>query len=84
MDLWNKFKYDPNGESGTWMNSAKGDPLPIIICPNCGCGLLGVSSHIINNEGNVMNSVMCECGFHEYVKLLNYKKYRDRKYRSER
>lgn len=47
-------------------------PLPIVYCPNCGGGLLGQSSHRIDEQGNVSNSVICPCGFHEWIKLENY------------
>lgn len=43
--------------------------LPIVYCPDCGGGLLGDSTHRIEENGDVNNSVVCPCGFHEFIKL---------------
>lgn len=48
----------------------KGERKPIIECPSCGSGLLGDATiHGIKEDGTVYNSVVCDCGFHEHVKL---------------
>lgn len=81
-----EIPYSEHGESGTWFNSAEGDPLPILVCPTCGCGLLGISTHIVLEDGSVKESVVCPppCTFHEHVKLLDYQEKRDRIYRHTR
>ena len=50
-----------------------GFPLPIVFCPGCKSGLLGNSTHRIQPNGEVNNSVICpSCGFHDFVTLENY------------
>lgn len=52
----------------------EGETKPIIECPGCGCGLLGdTAPHGVRADGTVFNSVVCECGFHQYVKLEDWK-----------
>lgn len=53
----------------------EGYRLPVIECPGCGNSLLGVSSHEIEENGNVNASVVCpykDCGFHEFVVLEDW------------
>ncbi|MFD0997698.1 hypothetical protein ACFQ21_00200 [Ohtaekwangia kribbensis] len=48
----------------------EGEKKPTIECPMCGCFLLSdIAPHGIREDGSVYNSVVCDCGFHEYVKL---------------
>ncbi len=50
-----------------------GDKKPHIECPQCGGLLLGDrATHGIRQNGEVYNSVVCPCGFHDYVTLQGY------------
>ncbi len=52
-----------------------GDKKPSIECPSCGCQLLGDRAiQGVKENGEVYNSVVCPCGFHDYVKLLGWNK----------
>lgn len=49
--------------------------LPIMYCPNDGCGqtLLGISTHEVMGNGEVNNSVICPlCNFHQFVTLQGW------------
>lgn len=43
-----------------------------IICPNCST-LLHLNPHKVEKDGTVSPSVVCDCGFHDYIKLNNWK-----------
>lgn len=59
-------------EKGCW-EWPDGYEKPIVYCPNCGGGLLaGFSSHRFEDNGDVNNSVVCPCGFHEWIHLEGY------------
>ncbi len=52
-----------------------GKPVIKMACPNCGQWAY-LDDHEIDFDGLITPSVICPnaCGFHEMVKLLNYKK----------
>jgi C4-type Zn-finger protein len=50
-----------------------GDKKPSIECPQCGANLLGDRAiQGIRLSGEVYNSVVCPCGFHDHVILAGY------------
>jgi len=65
-------KAQPNDEKGCW-EQLPGHGKPTVYCPNCGGGLLGgFSSHRFEPNGDVNNSVVCHCGFHEFIHLEDW------------
>jgi RNase P subunit RPR2 len=50
----------------------EGFRLPVVYCPKCNSGLLGNSTHRIEPNGDVNASVVCPCGFHEFITLNEY------------
>jgi len=65
-------KAQPNDEKWCW-EQLPGHQKPTVYCPNCGGGLLGgFSSHRFEPNGDVNNSVVCPCGFHEFIHLEDW------------
>ncbi len=53
----------------------EGETKPTIECPKCECNLLGdASPHGVKQNGEVFASVVCTCGFHEFVTLQDWDK----------
>ena len=61
-------------EKGTWRRVQRdGETIYVFTCPNCGGsgGLDGKEgNHTVNSDGIVSPSVVCDCGFHDYIRLL--------------
>ena len=61
---------------GEWVDGRHtSDSRVMLSCPECGDlgELIGPEgTHEIDGSGNVSPSVVCECGFHEFVTLDNY------------
>lgn len=64
---------ESKGEAGTWYpGSLDGASTVFLTCP--GCGRSGpLDSHTIKDDGAVEPSIACECGFHEWVQLQDYR-----------
>ena len=62
------FKMAP----GTWRRiRLDGEPTALFVCPNCG-HRSALSTHTIKRDGEVTPSVVCDCGFHDWVKLTGW------------
>ena len=59
--------------SGSWKERiTEGKRSAAIRCPGCGeIGSLG-SSHVVGDDGVVNPSVVCGCGFHEWIRLEDW------------
>lgn len=67
-------KSDEMGKKGTWKEKRAVDSRFVFLsCPGCG-QTASMSDHSIADDGTVTPSVVCpfECGFHDYVKLLDW------------
>ena len=68
----------PRGrEAGAWYPTNRdGRFIIVFICPNCqGRGEISGSAesqHEIAADGTVTPSIVCDCGFHESIKLLDW------------
>jgi len=59
-------------EKGTWkLVKLDGVPAIWIACP--GCGQHALLEHGVSLSGEVNPSLLCECGYHEWVQLTGYK-----------
>lgn len=73
------FKAKPGEvfEKGTWV-VARRDGVVVVnfCCPNCGAygTLYGHpdAQHIVAKDGAVTPSVVCDCGFHDHVTLVDF------------
>lgn len=54
---------------GSWFEDK--DSLVHIVCPKCG-GAGVLDQHNIKTDGTVEPSVVCPCGFHEFIKLKDF------------
>lgn len=59
---------------GTWRPTIRdGHLTATICCPNChAIASLEPQDHSIAIDGVVRPSVICDCGFHERIRLLNW------------
>lgn len=63
-------------QKGTWWQANRdGERVVLFSCPSCGGrGTLTGSeaNHSVSEAGEVSPSVVCDCGFHEHIKLNDY------------
>lgn len=58
---------------GRWrLGTLDGAPIVSLSCPSCGAFAPLSETHEILATGEVRPSVLCDCGFHEHVRLLGY------------
>jgi hypothetical protein len=68
-----KFNFSETREKGTYKHCrANGRSTANIVCPDCGL-VSCLDPHNIDKDGNVTPSVVCDCGFHEYISLVDWK-----------
>ncbi|WP_139043822.1 hypothetical protein [Allomesorhizobium alhagi] len=60
--------------SGTWRPAIRdGFATANICCPKCKqIGSLEPADHQIAEDGSVSPSVVCDCGFHEHIRLIGW------------
>ena len=68
-----RFKYDDDGtrKAGTWARVIRnGKSIAQIVCHNCDlAGTLDPGHYTINAAGEISPSVVCGCGYHEFIEL---------------
>jgi hypothetical protein len=70
------FDFSENREKGTYKpcRLEEGRLTANIICPDCGT-MLCLNPHQVSADGTVNPSVVCDCGFHEYIVLCGFHEY---------
>lgn len=67
--------WDHTTPGPAWLPTVGQDQTPRKPLLKCKCGVVsGIGLHHVAADGTVMNSIHCThcCGWHVYVKLLNY------------
>ena len=65
-----------NWPAGQYRRTQQQEPLgsfsAVITCPGCGVRGSLSATHDVHPDGVVQPSVLCECGFHEFITLEGY------------
>lgn len=57
---------------GTWRRvGLDGAITAMLVCPQCGARS-ALTTHKIHGDGEVHPSVVCDCGFHDWVRLVGW------------